>query len=154
MKHDNGSTIGYFTIGIAALFLAGFLMLVVIGAQSYRNTVEGQDRNSTSRALLSYISACVRSNDTENAVSVEESERGQVLVVNDLDTGYAFRIYWQNGKLLEEYTTAGAELEPASARVIGQTETFSVERLPNDILSIRTDAGRVLLHTRCEEVGA
>ena len=53
MKEDNRSPLGLYTIGIAALFLAGFFLLVVFGAQSYRNTVAGQNGNMRSRALLS-----------------------------------------------------------------------------------------------------
>ena len=45
MKKEHRSPIGLYTIGVAALFLAGFFLLVVFGAQSYRNTVAGQNGN-------------------------------------------------------------------------------------------------------------
>ena len=39
MNTSRSSPLGLYVIGIAALFLAGFLMLVIFGAQTYRNTV-------------------------------------------------------------------------------------------------------------------
>ena len=42
-------------IGISALFLAGFLMLVLIGAGAYRNTVESQNGNADARALVDAV---------------------------------------------------------------------------------------------------
>ena len=79
MRKEHHSRIGLFTIGITALFLAGFFLLVVFGAQSYRNTVAGQNGNMQSRALLSYLSTTVKGYDAADAILVtEEPEVGQV----------------------------------------------------------------------------
>ena len=153
MKSEHGSSIGYFTIGIATLFLAGFLLLVVFGAQSYRNTVSVQNSNMTSRTLLSYIATCVKASDTENAVSVADTTEGQILRVADGDSGYGLFIYWHDGKLLEEFTSMDAQLSPESAEVIGYTDVFSVREVSDGLISVTTDAGRVLLHLRSEGGG-
>ena len=80
MRKEHHSSIGLFTIGITALFLAGFFLLVVFGAQSYRNTVAGQNGNMQSRALLSYLSTTVKGYDAADAVLLtEDPEVGQVL---------------------------------------------------------------------------
>ena len=63
MKSAKGPSIGLFTIGIAALFLIGFLLLVIFGAQTYRNTVGSQNRNNEARATLSYLSAIAKAGD-------------------------------------------------------------------------------------------
>ena len=47
--------LGLNMIGIAALFLAGFFLLVIFGAQSYRGTVAGRSGNMDDRALLAYL---------------------------------------------------------------------------------------------------
>ena len=72
MKREGSSPLGLYTIGIAALFLAGFFLLVVFGAGSYRNTVSAQNDNMASRALLSYLSTTVKGHDSAGAVRVEE----------------------------------------------------------------------------------
>ena len=152
MKRENRSPIGLYTIGIAALFLAGFFLLVVFGAQSYRNTVAGQSGNMHSRALLSYLSTEVKANDTAGAVVVTEDDAvGQVLVLADGSSGYALRIYRKDGVLLEDYASSTAELRPEEAQTIGETERFEAEMLSDDVLKLTTDAGSVLLHLRSGE---
>ena len=61
---------GLFAIGITALFLAGFLTLVVFGAKAYRATVAGQRDNNELRSQLSYISTMCKSMDASGAVTV------------------------------------------------------------------------------------
>ena len=155
MKEERRSPQGLYTVGIAALFLAGFFLLVVFGAQSYRKTVAGQNRNMQNRALLSYLSTTVKAYDAEGAVQLrEDPEVGRMLVLLDGSSGYALRIYRQNGLLLEDYAEAEAELRPEDAQRIGETARFSLERTGSASLKIDTDAGSVLLHLRSGEVGA
>lgn len=152
MRKREASPLGLYTIGIAALFLAGFFLLLVLGAQSYRDTVTGQDRNMETRALLAYFAASVKGSDMPGAVAVRETEEGPVLFIADGDTGYALRIYCRDGTLLEEYAQAEAPLAPETAQVIGKTETFSVEE-GDGLWTVTTDAGRVRLHLRSEGGG-
>lgn len=147
MKDTERSPLGYYTIGIAALFLAGFLLLVVLGAHSYRNTVAVQDGNMQTRALLSYLATIVKGNDSAGSVTVAEGESGQVLIVADGDSGYAFRIYRREGLLLEDYAALDSPLQPEEAQTIGRTGLFRVEK-SGSLLTVETDAGRVLLHLR------
>ena len=100
VKRSGNSPLGLYTIGIAALFLAGFFLLVVFGAQTYRNTVEVQTNNNRNRALLSYFQTCVRSSDSAGSVYTVDSEYGPVLIVRDEDTGYGLHIFCWNGQLM------------------------------------------------------
>ena len=152
MKGEKGSPLGYYTIGIAALFLAGFLLLVVFGAQGYRNVVAGQNGNMHSRALLSYLSTTVKGYDEAGAVSVrEDASLGPVLSLADGDSGYAVRIYQQNGALLEDYAAADTPLNPVEAQHIGETGLFEAELSSSGLLTLYTDAGSVLVHLRSTE---
>lgn len=147
------SPLGFYTIGIAALFLAGFFLLVMFGAQNYRNTVAGQNENMKSRALLSYISTVVKAYDTKDAINVEDSEFGQMLVISDGDTGYTLRIYRFEDKLVEDYASRKVPPNPEKANVIGVTKRFDLERTSEDMLSVFTDSGSVRLHLRSEGGG-
>ena len=151
MKRNSEGPLGLYTIGIAALFLAGFLMLVILGARTYRDVAVNQTKNNDTRALLSYLSTCVKSSDTQGGISVEESAYGSVLTIADA-SGYALQIYQNGEELLEEYHVLGAELRPESADVLGTTATFTVEMQGAELLKITTDAGSVLLRLRSEEV--
>ena len=149
MKRESASPLGYYTIGIAALFLAGFFLLVVFGAQSYRDTVAGQEANGAARAQLAYLAAAVKGYDAAGAVHLVEGENGQMLVLEDGESGYALRIYRLGDTLVEDYGAAGSPLLPEEANPIGKTARFALETPAAGLLRITTDAGSVLLRLRC-----
>ncbi len=145
MKRSGSNTSQYLSVGVAALFLTGFLLLVVFGARSYRGIVESQYGNMDGRSLTAYIVSSVKANDTRGAVGVEESEYGQVLTVTDGDSGYAMRYYRYNGQLVEDFARAGAPLAPGDSQAIAPTDVFTVES-DGGLLIVTTDAGRTLLY--------
>ena len=151
MEHDRNLPMALYTMGIACLFLAGFFLVVLFGAQTYRSTVSGQMENNQSRVLLSYLTTCVKSSDSAGAVTLSEEGGSQILSIADGDSGYCFRIYWQDGYVMEEYGQTDAGMNPAAARVIGETESFLVEEMTEDTFAVTTDAGRVLFHMRSRE---
>ena len=152
MRQRKQPSQGLFMIGIAVLFLAGFLMLVIFGAQIYRNVVAGENKNMHTRALSAYLSTAVRNNDTAGAVKTQsDPDFGQVLVIADGDTGYALRLYKDNeGRLLEDLAPIGDPLWPESAQAISDTDVFEISELNNGLISVRTDEGSVLLRIRSE----
>ena len=147
----SGGLAGIYTMAVAGVFLAGFFLTVGFGAQTYREIAEGQSRNNEARALLSYISTCVRMNDTPGAVRVSREEGEPVLVIADGQSGYAIRIYRYGDSLVEDYGEADGALYPDMAQVIGETEEFRIEELENGAYAVVTDAGRVLFGLRSEK---
>ncbi|MBQ3481465.1 MAG: DUF4860 domain-containing protein [Oscillospiraceae bacterium] len=154
MKQNEKNPILLLSVGIAALFLLGFLLLVAFGARTYRDMVDSQYGNMDERALSAYIAASVKANDSRGALRVEDSDCGQVLVVADAGSGWALRYYRYEGQLVEDYARDGTPLAPEEAQRIGPTELFSVERGDNGLVTVITDAGRILLHTRSTEGAA
>lgn len=154
MNKNRHAGLGLYMIGIAALFLAGFFLLVVFGAQSYRSTVGGQNRNMQSRALLSYLSTTVKGYDAKGAVGIDEdAEVGKVLILREGRSGYALRIYRADGMLVEDYARTDAGLRPEDAQVIGETAVFDPVLTADGLLTVSCDAGKVLLHLRSEGAG-
>ena len=150
MKRE-GSWPGIYTMAVAGFFLAGIFLTVVFGARTYRDIAVGQSRNNQARALLSYISTCVRQNDAAGAVSVWEEDGKPVLAVADSDTGLAIRIYQIGDRLVEDYGEIGEGLYPDAAQTIGETKEFHVEELGEGTYAVFTDAGRVLFHLRSKK---
>ena len=151
MKRTDRSPLGLYTIAIAALFLAGFFVLVLFGALTYRNTAEARDANYATRGLSSYISASVMANDSQEGIRVDDSEYGQVLVLTQKGSGdvsYAVRIYRYNGSLVEDFARAGEPLSPESAQVIGECSVFTIGKKSVTLFEITTDSGTVLLNAR------
>ena len=203
MRHHNRSLLGMYTIGIAALFLVGFLLLVVFGAGSYRGTVDAREQHSQQRALLSYIATSVQQTElghvhveslsapagnsgaaatdtagttgntdntatdaagttgnTDNTeadidndgVNAEDQHAGsgtaagQMLVLDDGDTGFVTRIYLADGQLIEEYRNASTKPDPTQGRVIGTTSTFAIDAVADGLLRVKTDEGQILVY--------
>lgn len=144
---------GLYTIGVAALFLAGFLLLVIFGAKSYRNIVLTQSGNNQDRELLGYFKTCIGANDEKGQVYISDSVYGPVLEIPDGNTGYGIRIYQTEGELKETYASLQAELMPEQDVAIGKTEVFLPEFQEEGLLKITTDAGSILIHVRSEGSG-
>ena len=151
MKNRNSNPIGLYTIGIVGLFLAGFFLLVIFGAQSYQGTVLSQDNNRNERAVLAYITTSVKYNDSRGAVTVSEDSSGDVLQIADGDTGYSLRIYLRGSDLVEDFDRTGSALDPDKAEVIGPCGEFECEMIRDDLLKVSTDRGQVLVQLRSEE---
>ncbi|MBQ6465832.1 MAG: DUF4860 domain-containing protein [Oscillospiraceae bacterium] len=153
MKQKRTNPILPFALGVMALFLAGFLLLVVFGARSYRDVVDSQYDNMDDRGLTAYLAASVKANDSRGAVSVRDSEYGTVLVVTDRESGYALRFYRYEGQLVEDFARAEQPLAPEEAQAIAPTESFRASLSPEGFLELSTDAGRTLLSLRSGEEG-
>ena len=149
MKQAKNLSSGIFAVGIAALFLLGFLALVIFGAKSYKSTVDSQAHNHDDRAILSYLSAVSRSGDQKGAVYVESTDFGDCLVIED-EAGYALKIFQDDGQLLEDYTEKDSAPDPEYAQVIGKTESFVIEHPEEDLYRIKTDQGLSILYFRSE----
>ena len=156
MKRKGSSTTGFFTMGVACLFLAVFFLTVIFGARTYRDIVREQAENNRTRTLLSYFSTCMRNHDTAGAVRIYEEDGRTVLSIADGDSGYGLRLYQYEGCLVEDYGQLEAALNPAAAQVIGETENFWVEKADENTYTVTTDEGKVLLRARsaAEATGA
>ncbi len=148
MRQENRSPVTFMTMGIAGFFLAGFFLLVVFGAQTYRGIVQGQTENNHTRELLGYLATCARANDSEGALQIGTYGDGSMLVIADGTSGYAFRIYRYEGSLVEDYGPMDSEVNPETAMVIGETDIFWIEERQEGVFVVTTDAGTVLFHTR------
>ena len=145
MSREKSSPLGLYTIGIAALFLLGFLLLVVFGAGIYKDAVTGQDQNDQNRALRSYLVTCTQTAAADD-IEVKDGGEGEVLVIREHGTQYGLQVFLHDGGLMECYSRLDAEPDPQEAQLIAATSTFEVDQIEEDLYAITTDAGRTLLH--------
>lgn len=146
---------GLYTIGIAALFLAGFFLLVFFGAQMYRNTVGQQTANNETRSLQSYLTNSISAGDASGAVRVQQdADVGTVLVIADKGSSYALRIYCRDGKILEDYAKETSPLRPERANEISSGSVLEAEEVRAGTLKITTDGGSFLVSTRSADAVA
>ena len=143
MEHDSRNTrsIGDIlsALTIAILFLV-ILLLVVFTASSYQHGASYQSENDNERVLCSYVATSVKNNHG-GEVTPMDFNGCPGIQIEDGNTGFAHKIYMQNGDLLEEYSKSDAPANPETASKIGETSTFDISYIDDDLLEIKTDKG-------------
>ena len=130
---------------IAALLFAVILCLVVFSARGYQHAADLQDANGNMRAALSYIVSSVRDSGSSE-ISVEDRSGTECLIIKG--EGYEQRFYLNEGRLLEEYTEPGSDIDPDTALEIAVTESLEFETGEDGMLTVRTDSGSASVNTR------
>ena len=133
------------TLTIAVLFLV-ILLLVVFSASSYKRAADVQNQNNNRRALLSYVTGCIREN-SESDVEIRDFDGTKGIAISTGSDKFERRIYMKAGKLMEEYAEVAKDIDPEDALVIAETKTFEVNETDSGMLEIKTDAGSSYVRT-------
>ena len=134
-------------IGITAFFLGCFFLLIIFGTGIYSDIVDSQSANIYERSLSSYLLTV--SKMSESKIIYEDNyEVGQMLLIEDEDTGYGNRIYLYDGYLVEDYGQIGGKLFPKNAIKIAENNTFIIEKISERLLKITTDSGDVYISVK------
>lgn len=108
-----------FVLALFVVFTLSALVLVILGASVYRQTVSYMDDNYTARTAYSYLTEKVRQNDLYDSISLGQLEGTDALVLTrDInDTTYATYLYLHEGSLRELFIRQGSDIgaDPLSA---------------------------------------
>lgn len=139
---------------VLALFLvyaACALMLSVLGAHSYRQTVALSQKDFTQRSSVLYLTQKVRQNDIGGSLRVESYGNGDALILVEQETGdgYETWIYVKDGYLCELLISAGSEVSDDQAQRIMPMQELSLSLESGNLLNIAltTDTGGILTTT-------
>lgn len=156
-KHSISQVFVFLLLGVFAVFST---LMVLLGAQMYRGTVEQTEQNSERRVMINYVKNVVRSNDGENMVRIDHRNGIDRLVfAYDFDGDmYETMVYCYEGELRELFVRADQEFEPEYGESICRAQAFEPE-LEDGLLVVRlTDAqGRdseLRIALRCSQEGA
>ena len=127
-----------FTLSLFCVFAASSLIVVIIGANVYRGTVDQMNENFDTRASLTYVSTKIRQNDSAGSVALDEIEGVPALVLSSKIEGYIFKtwIYHHDGALREVFAGALSTVALADGQVIVEVERFTVEQEENGLLRL------------------
>lgn len=108
-----------FVLALFVVFTLSALVLVILGASVYKQTVSYMDENFTSRTAYSYLTEKVRQNDLYDSISLGQLEGTEALVMTQEinDTTYATYLYLYEGSLRELFMRQGSDIgtNPLSA---------------------------------------
>ena len=131
---------GVFVFVLLGMFAVMSTLLVLLGAQMYRGTVDKSEADNASRILFSYVRSMVRAEDAVSAVSIDQKGDMKILAMRETLNGkpYVTRIYEYEGCLYELFTGADREFEPASGTPVCEAPVFEPV-IENGLLTVHME---------------
>ena len=117
---------GVFVFVLLGLFAVMSTLMVLLGAQMYRNTVDTTTANNEDRVLGAYVRSMIRAEDAANAMEVGEYGGVKALAMReDLDGEvYVTWLYCYEGQLYEWFTSDDGDFRPESGTAICPAQRF------------------------------
>lgn len=140
-----------FVLVLFGVFTVSALMLVMIGSEVYRRTVEDMSNNYETRTSVAYITEKIRQNDTapaentsymSNSISLStlSGEPALVLTQNMNGETYCTYLYLYNGYLRELFIKAGSypgEDTLAAGQEIMELSALHMTQATDNLFSIQ-----------------
>ena len=134
---------GVFVFVLLGLFAVMSTLMVLLGAQMYRNTVDHATANNEGRLLGSYVRSMIRAQDAADAVQTQDHDGVKTLtMLEDLDGDeYVTMLYCYDGWLYEQFTSRTDEFEPEAGTAICKATAF-VPKLEGRLLTVNMVNGK------------
>ena len=128
---------GVFVFVLLGLFAVMSTLMVLLGAQMYRNTVDRSTANNEGRVLSAYVRSMVRAEDTIGAMQIGEYDGVKALAMReDLDgETYVTWLYCYDGSMYEWFTSDDGSFNPESGTAICPAQGFE-PRLDGSLLTV------------------
>ncbi len=108
-----------FVLALFVVFTLSALVLVILGANVYQQTISYMDENYTARTACSYLTEKVHQNDLYDSISIGQLEDTPALLLSRKinDTSYVTCLYLYEGSLRELFMRQGSDIgdDPLSA---------------------------------------
>lgn len=134
---------GAFIFVLLGLFALMSTLMVLLGAQMYRATVESTEHNNEGRLLSAYVRSMVRAQDSGAAVEITQENGVHVLrLIENYDGDeYITRLYQYDGNLYEYFTGAENAFAPGDGTVICAANRMYA-RMDGQLLIVNMTDGR------------
>ena len=148
VQRTTGMIQNVFVLLLLAVFACLSTLLVTMGAQLYRNTVDSAEGNNTSRIMTAVVRSAVWAEDGGEILVEEFPEFGlkTLCVINEYDgERYFKRLYCAADEdsgvryLYESYISEEGEFSPDSGESLCELETFDPS-LENGVLTVSLKA--------------
>lgn len=136
-KRVQHSMQGVFVFVLLGLFAVMSTLMVLLGAQMYRNTVDHSTANNEDRVLGAYVRSMIRAEDTSGAMEIGEYNGVKTLAMReDLDgEAYVTWLYCYDGNMYEWFTSDDGDFRPESGTAICPAQSFE-PHLENGLLTV------------------
>lgn len=135
-----------FTLALFCVFTITALLVVLIGANVYKKSIQQTDDTFVRRTSLTYVATKIRQHDAAGAIHVQELDGVSALVLEQEITGETLQtwIYFHDGALRELLVTEGAEIDKQSGQSILELRDFYVQQADGSLqLTAVNEAGQL-----------
>ena len=127
-----------FTLALFCVFAASALLVVLLGAKVYKQTVADMTQNYNTRTSISYLAEKIRQNDIVGGVKVSDVEGNDALVLEQKvgKSTYQTFIYSSDGMLREVMVVSGSKIKASDGQPIMELKSLSVKRDEQGMISL------------------
>jgi hypothetical protein len=127
-----------FALALFCAFAASVLLVLIIGAGVYKNTVKSMEDRYTERTCLSYVSSKVHHYDAFGGVHLQQFGDGQALALEEKIGGSDFvtLIYTYKGYVMELFMEKGTQLTPADGEVIIKDIGLEFQQAADNLINV------------------
>ena len=138
VQHSMQGTFIFVLLGLFALMST---LMVLLGAQMYRATVDRSQYNNENRVMGAYVRSMIRSMD-DGEISVESPGGITALALKETWEGEAYVtwLYQYEGQLYEQFTDMGEDFNPERGTQICPANSLSAE-IADGLLTVNLTDG-------------
>ena len=127
-----------FPFALFVVFALSALVVILFGAQNYKSIVNHSSRTETTQTALSYVSEKLHQADSADAISTEDLDGREALVLKTRTDGQTYEtfIYYDEGSLKELLVRDGASVVPERGTSVLEISAFSAEELSSGLYKI------------------
>ena len=148
MNNNRHVISGAFVFLLLGLFAVFSTVLVLFGARAYNATVDRSSLHNERRVVDSFIRNAVRADAESGAVSVQDMDGVQAILLTSEEMGdrYTRYIYFYDGNLCDLYTSADNPFRPEDGEEICALNGLSAS-VDGGLLTVELTDSQEELHT-------
>ena len=137
-RRRNHSIDVVFALALFCTFAVSVLMVLMMGASSYRSVTDAMDENYEDRTGAGYIAEKIRHFDSRGGIAAGQFDGNDALLLTqDIDgTDYITYIYYYDGYIRELLTENGSEMTAEAGEKVMEASGFAVEPAESGMFKI------------------
>lgn len=129
-----------FVLTLFCAFAASVLLVLIIGAGVYKNTVKSSEERFSERTCLSYVASKVRHYDASGGIHIQQFGDGNALALEETYVGSSFvtLIYTYNDNVMELFMEKGPNLQlaPEDGEVVIEDAELDFEQSADNLIKV------------------
>ena len=127
-----------FALALFCTFAVSVLMVLMMGASSYRSVTDSMNENYEDKTGTGYIAEKIRHSDSRGGIAAGQFDGNDALLLTqDIDgTDYITYIYYYDGYIRELLTENGSGMTAEAGEKVLEASGFEVETAENGMFKI------------------